>query len=519
MTSRLKKLGQRLLEKRFFRVAWFAKDSQQHSPEEALEDIPEALTETLIDSVNDLPMHPHRQKAVIEAIESAISRWRSHPQSAANSIVIISDPVSSISRILIDSLQKLKSVGEDQDAKDSGYNAEDSGHSCEKDCGEGGSAEQANLKISLLNWVERPANVSTIKRRIVDELDLAEESVEGELQQPSFSSQDPSNSHTLVMVPNLCWCFLRSADGLDGLDYLQDFLPCDHTRFWILGSGVVGWEYLESTIKFHAYCGKVITLPKLSGEELQSWLKPIIEEFDIYFPDNGLHKRLQDGDHLLDIDVDIDKPIETVSEITQEITASVQSSLRSLKNVFRSDKSPEEINSPRESYFERLAAISEGVDEVAVQVFIKSLRYHQVELTEEGSITEKSKSELASENASDSIESGESKDGQEESEENSKGDSQKECRLIATTPRLPPLPELTQGDLYLLYSLMLHGDLTLIALAQSLGDSPNATNNQVQILRNAGIVEQQADILKINPVHYPRLRRELSRNNFIIKVP
>ena len=53
MVNRIEKLGKWLLEKRGFRVAWFAKDPQrQQPPEEALANMPEALAEKLIDSIN-----------------------------------------------------------------------------------------------------------------------------------------------------------------------------------------------------------------------------------------------------------------------------------------------------------------------------------------------------------------------------------------------------------------------------------------------------------------------------------
>ncbi|MEN8447813.1 MAG: ArsR family transcriptional regulator, partial [Cyanobacteria bacterium J06555_13] len=84
---------------------------------------------------------------------------------------------------------------------------------------------------------------------------------------------------------------------------------------------------------------------------------------------------------------------------------------------------------------------------------------------------------------------------------------------------LSPLPDLSQSDLYLLYSLMLHGDLTIKSLANSLGDAPQVVTNQVQMLRSADVIEQKDSVIKTNPVHYPNLRRELAKNNFIIEVP
>ncbi|MEO0770097.1 MAG: ArsR family transcriptional regulator, partial [Cyanobacteria bacterium J06649_4] len=61
-------------------------------------------------------------------------------------------------------------------------------------------------------------------------------------------------------------------------------------------------------------------------------------------------------------------------------------------------------------------------------------------------------------------------------------------------------------------------DLTIRALAESLGDAPQVVNNQVQVLRNANVIEQKDGVVKTNPVHYPKLRRELAKNNFIIEV-
>lgn len=146
--------------------------------------------------------------------------------------------------------------------------------------------------------------------------------------------------------------------------------------------------------------------------------------------------------------------------------------------------------SPQRDYFDRLANIADGVSVVALQLFIKSLRYRKVTPQRpEDSPSEQKKQKLSSH------------------------------QLVATVPKLPPLPELSQSDLYLLYSLMLHGDLTIRTLAKSLGDAPQIVNNQVQMLRNADIIEQKDGVIKANPVHYPKLRRELSNNNFIIEVP
>ncbi|MEL7226225.1 MAG: hypothetical protein AAGL17_15620, partial [Cyanobacteria bacterium J06576_12] len=108
--------------------------------------------------------------------------------------------------------------------------------------------------------MERPTQIKDIKEQIKDQLDLPGKDELGERVRSttgqSLSQEKGNKDRALMVLPNLCWCFLRSADGLDGLDYLQDLLPRDRAQFWVIGSGMVGWEYLKSTLNFHAFCGE-----------------------------------------------------------------------------------------------------------------------------------------------------------------------------------------------------------------------------------------------------------------------
>ena len=471
MANQIRKFSQWLLKKRHFRVAWFAKDPQlKPAPEEALSNLPDEMAEDLIDAVNDLPTHPHELATVKEAVKKALEEWRHNPHVSSNSIVILGDPVSSVSRILADGMNELQA---DQTDK---------------------------LPVRLLSWVERPANVDSIKQQVKEKLGLDEDKINDE--EMKENSEEAEDDQHLMIIPNLCWCFLRSADGLDGLDYLQELLPRNQNQFWVLGSGVVGWDYLKATLKFHAYCGDTVSLPHLSGEDLQSWLEPIVEQFEIRFPDAALHKRMQNSDGLLDLDLEADNAVEALSEIGQEVSATVRSSVRAVKEeILPSDESKNsKEESPKLDYFERLADISDGIGVVALQLFIKSLRYRESEEIEK-------------------LDSPVDEDGQRKPEQSNDDSGGGQRHLLATTPKLPPLPDLSQTDMYLLYSLMLHGDMTVVALAQSLGDAPQVVNNQVQMLRNSGLIEQRGKVLKTNPAHYPKLRKELVKNNFMIEIP
>ncbi|MGI8934248.1 MAG: hypothetical protein ACR2FS_09265 [Phormidesmis sp.] len=482
MANRIAKFKDWLLERRAFRVKRFAKDPQyKPQPEEALSQMPDELAEALTAAVEALPTPPREQAAVLDALDEAISQWQDRPRTSANSMVILSTPVTSVSRILVDTLGN-------RDVHDE------------------------LLPVNLLGWVERPPEAKSIEQQLREELGWSDaEASEGDSASDRVSQTsdrlEQRDGKNLAVIPNLGWCFLRSAEGLNGVDYLRDTLLEDRSQFWVIGSGMVSWEYLKSTLKFHAYCGETVILPKLTGQELQNWLRPIVEQFDIHFSDAALHKRLKHPDSLLEIDVSADKPIEAISEISQEVSATLQSSVRAIKDEFTPEDVHEEADeSPERDYFERLADISDGVSVVAVQLFIKSLR------CKEGAELEQQADESVE---AEAIET-EKQAGKETPE---KDKPQGDRQMVAGIPKLPPLPELDQSDMYLLYSLMLHGDLTIRAMAESLGDAPQIVNNQVQVLRKTGVIEQKGKVIKANPVHYPKLRRELAKNNFIIEMP
>ncbi|MBE9099306.1 hypothetical protein [Vacuolonema iberomarrocanum] len=474
MADLVQQFRQWLIKKRFFRVAWFAKDPQlSPEPDEALSQLPSELADKLIELANQLPVNPREEAVVLQSLKDAIARWKDLPRETPNSIVILSDPISSAARILTSGLYQIE------------------------------ADKNQLLPIKLLDWVQRPADPSVIKQQVQEQLGIAK----------SDTFEEDNCEQTLMVIPNLCWCFLRSAEGLDGLDYLQDLLPRNHSRFWILGSSIVGWEYLKCTLQFHAYCGDIITLPALSGEDLQSWLSPIVEQFNICFSDAALHKRLQNSDSSANLDMAIDRPIEALSEMSQEVSATVQSSVRAVKDRLIPEASDDSENSSKLDYFNRLATISDGVSVVALQLFVKSLRYQEMSVDESSG---HSTSSLADHDGSE--ENCVSSESVEKSDVKTSSNKQ-QYRLVATIPKRPPLPELSQSDLYLLYSLLLHSDLTISELAESLGDTPQIINHQVQILRNVGVIEQQGQVIKTNPMHYPELYRELARNNFIIEVP
>ncbi len=390
-----------LADSRNFIFSRYTKDSEEtQEPEKSLIELPPEVQKKLVEDTENLPSNPADQKAIVDALDEAFERWQANPNNSNNSIVILSSPVAAVSRILSETLEDW--------------------------------TKQKQIPMKLLPMKARPIAAEKIKSKL-----------EHYLKQQQPENDDPQEQQPeVIVIPNLSWCFLRSLEGLEGIEYLQSLL-CDgsENRFWIIGGGQVGWEYLNSVCNLEAYCGKTMTLPKIESEEFQEWLEPIIEDLDITFDKPGIDKQLLEGD-----------------------------------------------KSNKTNYFNRLADISEGISTVAVQAFLKSIHYQEIDEVEDFL-----------------------KDIETDVEH-----KLSEKIVVAQIPHLPDLPDLELADQYLLYSLLLHGDITISALAESLGDERSQVQNRVLVLRHQGVVEQQEKVIKINPIYYPKIKRELAQNNFVI---
>ena len=387
MNQSLKQFQTWLLEKRHLVFSWFSSDQKETpEPEETLTELPPALAEKLIKATQNLPSNPADQEVVRSTLDSAFKQWRSHPQTADNSLAVLSSPVASVARILTESIED--------------WGAEH------------------HIQVRLLQWIARPSDPEKIKMRLQKQLGRG------------LSTANPQQLE-VVVIPNLSWCFLRCFEGLEGIEYLRDVLLQDRSRFWVIGAGQICWEYLHAVCNIKAYCEEFI-LPDLNGEKLQKWFAPIVSELNITFSQPRFNRKSK------------------------------------------------EDQDPQASYFEKLASISQGVSTVAVQVFLRSIH--------------------------------------NEATENSQAEIQKErspSLLQAQSPSLPDLPDLELDDYYLLYSILLHGDLTMSSLATSLGDERSVIQGRVQVLRRVGVIEQKNEMITVNPIHYPKLVQELTSNNFI----
>jgi len=443
-----------LVKERPFRMERLEKDAAQTSDVEAsLSALPPEVSQNLTALIDELPSHPSDVEAIQETLSTAVARWKKNPAATNNSLTIVGSPVSAVARILAEGLADW--------------------------------SDDNDLSINLLDWIDRPAEPTEISSKL----------------QKILGSDDAEAGSTMAIIPNLSWCFLRTAEGLNGIDYLRDSLLSDRRKFWVIGSGQVGFQYLNCILKLQAHCGEVLQLPRLSSEQLKVWLMPIIEAVNIRLDEDSIQERLQHfgAEHLKS------SSFGTMTDLLDELNTSFKARLRNLKEAILPVQQDHDSSSNGgfqwKDYFERLADLSDGVSTVALQLFVASIYYEKVD--------EDTKDEL--QEAVDTTD--------ETLEDYVDLDPPPMHRIIAKLPKLPTLPHLEQNDLYILYSLLVHGDLTIAALAQSLGEEQQNVNDSIQIMRGKGVIEQQADSIKVNPMHYPRLKRRLASNNFIIDSP
>ena len=388
MATVLQRFKAWIFESRSFIFSWYTKDRNQlQEPTKSLIELPPSIREKLIAATNKLADNPADTDAIRHCIDEAFEQWRDLPKRAENSIVILTSPVMVVSRIIITILENW--------------------------------AESKQVSVKVLPWNERPADADTIRSRLQQYLEVE-------------AKETKSDRPEVIVIPNLNWCFLRSMDGLDGIDYLQTMLLHDPDRFWIIATGKVTWDYLNSISDLEADCGRVTPIPELDSDSLRQWLKPILAELEITFADPRLESKILEGD----------KDAETI-------------------------------------YFEDLTSVSRGISVIALQTFLASIVYQSAD--------------------------------EEEKEE-----EQQQAILQAQSPELPNLPDLESAHHYLLYFLLLHGDITMRALAYSIGDSESKIRKQIKFLRDEGLVEETNEILKVNPIYYPQLKQELLNNNFVI---
>jgi hypothetical protein len=358
---------------------------------------------TLRQRIDALPIPSPYLNAIKSELSQAISQWQEQ-EDAPNSLVVLTSPIEPLGKII-------QATSADW------------------------TQENLWLRKSLF-WSTRPASYSTVKSQLLPEINLAKE-----------MTREQQKQTVLIVIPDLSWCFLRSVNGLDVIESLQDLLFQDPSHFWLIGCNSWAWAYLEVVCQISGYLSKTFSLPDLGDLQLKEWLTPVSETL----------------------------PLDLSNDYYSE------------NNQWEEDNDNHEnwVSASEQSYFNQLANISLGLSSMAARLWLLSLAWKN----------QQEKSELSNSAESEHTPS---------------------KTLILEKATLPKLPNLTQAQRHLLFSLCLHGEMTLSELALSLGERPSLVQTQVQLLCYLGLLERRRDLFKINPAYYYQLKKDLADNRFLV---
>jgi hypothetical protein len=305
-------------------------------------------------------------------------------------------------------------------------------------------------------WSERPNNYLTIQSQLIDELEQTAKSQHLSLQFEGSAKGDRASSpQSLIVLPSLDWCFLRCVDGLSGIEYLQQLVLNSRRQFWLVGCNRWAWTFLNHVYQINAYFEQTLSLPRLDGLDLKEWMTPVTNQIEYAFKP-GLSNSFVSSE---DNDAD-DELIDWDSKAERK-------------------------------YFESLANQSSGLGVIAAYLWLRSLRYEADESSDESA-----------------------KPNEQPQPNNSKSSARPEYSV--RKPSLPTLPSLDADDRYLLFSLLLHGGMSLKHLTASLGDPDGNVRAKVQVLQRSGVIAYHRNILQVTPAYYLSLKADLARNNFLV---
>lgn len=392
--------------------------------------LPAPLRQTLLESLQALSSPPSHQEVVRSGLADALQRWYKNPD-APNCLVVLGSPIEPLSLLLREVLLQWQHP----------------------------SLHAVPLQSQ---WATRPHQYDTIKRELAQEI---KQSFQQSSPTADRSAEPPTYAYQSVMVvPCLDWCFLRSEDGLEAIEYVRDTILSNHEQFWLLGCNHWAWKYLDYVCQLGAYFGQTLTLPPLDALELRNWLHPIGTALGL-------------------------EVVEAASPEKPSPTGSVTPSSNKSKE---DDLKPWNSRSERK-YFESLAETAAGNSRVAAQVWLRSLKLQSQELANDA----------------------ESSDIPQMNEEK-QADDRPIKPIQRDKPKLPNLPTLNATERYILFSLLLHGGLSLTHLATSLGEAEGKVRADVQVLKRANLIEPQPQLLRVNPLYYLSVKADLKRNNFLV---
>lgn len=213
--------------------AWFSQ-AKTTAPEDILQELPSPVITELTEQFQKFPTPTPYQTWVHEQLNQAIETWK-NDENAPNSLVILANPVVPLSQILQESLNTWDSCGN-------------------------------------LRFFPPQAGLS----RPPDPLSMISQ-LQNLLHDVNANEAENTNK-TGIVIPALEQCFLRCIQGWEGIEFLQNVISKDRSRFWLIGCNTWTWSFLDFVCQISVYLESVISLTPLSGEQLQGNFEPLMRQ-------------------------------------------------------------------------------------------------------------------------------------------------------------------------------------------------------------------------------------------------
>lgn len=222
---------------------WISRNSVVREEEDTLAALPPVVLNRLSDKLKTLSAPEPYQDAIQVKTRQAIQTWQANPETASNCLVVLGPPVEAIASIVKDSLQNYL-----------------------LDC---------DVRFILSSY-HRPPDPLTICDHLKRELEPEQQTTEEKPDAPVTQTDIHERIPRVIVVPSLEQCFLRCIQGWEGIEYFQALSTQDTSRFWVFGCNHWAWAFLDKVCQVSAYLEQTVALPKLTEEELQVWLHPLL---------------------------------------------------------------------------------------------------------------------------------------------------------------------------------------------------------------------------------------------------
>lgn len=228
-------------------LSWFNNNPETTNTDDDLVEIPDTLETQWRQYIQCQPCPKAYQTNIQDTLTGALETWQQNLE-ASNSLIILSNPVEAIAKIVNDSLQNW--------------------------------CYCSPLEIiTPLTCIKRPANPLSM----MEKMQQAFKSYDNINMEASKDEDDQLETDcleqrtTLIIIPSLDQCFLRYIDGWQSIIFLRDIVAQNPHCFWVIGCNHWAWNFLDFVCQVKAYFNQVYSLPTLDKTMLQNWLKPMTQ--------------------------------------------------------------------------------------------------------------------------------------------------------------------------------------------------------------------------------------------------